>query len=122
MTTPPLLPLLPGLTWSRHKKPAFNTRIASHISGREVRLPMQAFPIYEFEAVYSGLSSSASPPGSLAGLAASSLQTLMGFYNQLQGQFGQFLYTDPDDNPVPGQTIGTGDRVTTTFLLVRSLG
>ena len=81
--------------WSRHKKPGFSTRVAPHVSGREVRVALMNFPLYEFETVYSGLTSSAS---SFAGLGAASLQSLMGFFLQLQGQFGTFLYTDPDDN------------------------
>jgi uncharacterized protein (TIGR02217 family) len=118
MTTPPLLPTLPGLSWSRHKKPAFNTRIASHVSGREVRVPLMAYPLYEFEAKY-GLTSSATL---FAGLQANSLQTLMGFFLQLQGQAGTFLYVDPDDNAVTRQFLGDGDGTTTTFQFVRALG
>jgi uncharacterized protein (TIGR02217 family) len=118
MTTPPSLPTLPGLAWSRRKKPAFNTRIASHASGREVRVALMNYPLYEFEATY-GLTSSAS---GFAGLGASSLQNLMGFFLQLQGQFGTFLYTDPDDNSVTSQGIGVGDGATTAFSFVRALG
>jgi uncharacterized protein (TIGR02217 family) len=119
MTTPPALPSLPGLTWSRHKKPGFATRVASHVSGREVRAALMNYPLYEFEAVYSGLTSSAS---AFAGLGASSLQSLMGFFLQLQGQFGTFLYTDPDDQAVTGQAFATGDGTTTSFTIQRTLG
>jgi len=119
MTTPPSLPTLAGLSWSRHKKPGFSTRVASHVSGREVRVALMAYPLYEFEAVYNGLTSSASL---FAGLGASSLQTLMGFFLQLQGQFGTFLYTDPDDNAVTGQAFATGDGQTAPFTIERSLG
>jgi len=120
MTTPPSLPTLPGLAWSRRKKPAFNTRIASHASGREVRVALMNYPLYEFEVVYSGLASSAT--AAFAGLGASSLQSLMGFFLQLQGQFGTFLYTDPEDSGVTGQGIGIGDGTTTAFTFVRALG
>ena len=120
MTAPPSLPSLAGLSWSRHKKPGFSTRVASHVSGREVRVALMTYPLYEFEAVYSGLASSATV--AFAGLGASSLQSLMGFFLQLQGQFGTFLYTDPDDNTVAGQAFGTGDGATTSFAMMRSLG
>jgi len=119
MAIPPSLPALAGLSWSRHKKPGFSTRVASHVSGREVRVALMAYPLYEFEAVYNGLTSSASL---FAGLGASSLQTLMGFFLQLQGQFGTFLYTDPDDNAVTGQAFATGDGSTASFTIERSLG
>ena len=120
MTTPPSLPTLAGLTWSRHKRPGFATRVASHVSGREVRVALMSYPLYEFEAVYSGLASS--PTSAFAGLGSSSLQSLMGFFLQLQGQFGTFLYSDPDDDAVLGQVFATGDGSTTTFTMMRSLG
>jgi hypothetical protein len=120
MTTPPTLPSLAGLSWSRHKKPGFSTRVASHASGREVRLALMEYPLYEFEAVYNGLASNAT--AAFAGLGSSSLQSLMGFFLQLQGQFGTFLYTDPDDNTVTAQAFATGNGSTTTFTMMRSLG
>jgi hypothetical protein len=119
MTTPPSLPSLPGLTWSRHKKPGFATRVAPHVSGREVRTALMSYPLYEFEAAYGGLSSSAS---AFAGLGASSLQSLMGFFLQLQGQFGTFLYADPDDQSVTGQAFASGDGTTMSFAIQRGLG
>jgi uncharacterized protein (TIGR02217 family) len=120
MTTPPSLPNLAGLAWSRHKKPGFATRVASHVSGREVRVALMSYPLYEFEAVYSGLASAAT--AAFAGLGSSSLQSLMGFFLQLQGQFATFLYTDPDDNTVTGQAFATGDGSTVSFTMMRSLG
>jgi hypothetical protein len=120
MTIPPSLPMLAGLAWSRHKKPGFSTRVASHVSGREVRVALMSYPLYEFEAVYNGLASSAT--AAFAGLGSSSLQSLMGFFLQLQGQFGTFLYADPDDNTATGQAFATGDGSTTSFTIGRSLG
>ena len=122
MTAPPALPALPGLAWSRHKKPGFATRVAQHVSGREVRVALMAYPLYEFEANYNGLTSSANPTAAQAGLGASSLQSLMGFFLQLQGQFGTFLYTDPDDNAVTSQFLGEGDGTTTSFAMGRTFG
>jgi hypothetical protein len=122
MTTPPSLPGLAGLSWSRHKRPGFATRVAQHASGREVRVALFEYPLYEFEAVYSGLTSYASPSGAAAGLGASSLQSLLGFFLQLQGQFGTFLYIDPDDNAVSGLVFATGDGSTTSFTMMRGLG
>lgn len=120
MTTPPSLPILAGLSWSRHKKPGFSTRVASHVSGREVRVALMSYPLYEFEATYNGLASSATP--AFAGLGAASLQNLMGFFLQLQGQFGTFLYADPDDNSVAAQAFASGDGATTSFTMMRTLG
>ena len=121
MITPPSFPVLAGQGWSVHKRPTFSTRVASHVSGREVRRSLYAGTLYEYEVTFDGLASNA-VVGSLAGLGASSLQTLLGFYLTCQGQFGTFLYTDPSDNAVKGQAIATGDGATTNFTMVRSIG
>ena len=94
MTTPPSFPVLAGQGFSVHKRPMLSTRVASHVSGREVRAPFYAQPLYEFELTFDGLASNAAYPG----LGTNSLQSLMGLYLQVQGQFGTFLYTDPTDN------------------------
>ena len=119
MTAPPSFPALAGLGWSVHKKPMFSTLVASHVSGREVRDALYANPIWQFELSFNGLDSSSS---SYPGLGPKSLQTLMGFFLQRQGQFGTFLYTDPTDNSATNQTFATGDGATTTFAFARSLG
>ena len=119
--TPPSFPVLPGQAWSVHKRPTFATRVAPHVSGREVRRANYAAALYEFEVSFDGLASS-SLAGGLSGLGASSLQTLMGFYLACQGQLGTFLYADPSDGAVAAQPIGVGDGATTSFTMVRSLG
>ena len=118
MATTPIFPTLAGQGWSVHKRPTFSTRVASHVSGREVRSALYAATLYEYEVTFDALASSPS----FAGLGASSLQTLLGFYLQCQGQLGTFLYVDPTDSTVKSQTIGTGDGATTSFPLVRTLG
>ncbi len=115
--TPMAFPALPGQAWSVHKRPTFATRVAPHVSGREVRRANYASALYEFEVSFDGLASSG-----FASLGAASLQTLMGFYLACQGQLGTFLYADPSDDAVTGQPIGVGDGATTSFTMVRSLG
>jgi GTA TIM-barrel-like domain/Conserved hypothetical protein 2217 (DUF2460) len=110
-------PALPGLSWTVHKRPSFSTRVASHVSGREVRLPFYAVTLYEFELTIEGMDSNGAYPG----LGVNSLQSLMGLYIKCQGQFGTFLYTDPTDNAVTGQAIATGDGRATVFTFVRTL-
>ena len=118
MTTPPSLPALPGQAWSVHKTPTFSTRVAKHVSGREVRQGLYVFTLYQFELTFDGLDGN----GSFQGLQANSLQTLMGFFLQMQGQFNTFLYADPTDGSVTGQDLGDGDGTTTSFTFVRALG
>ncbi len=111
-------PSLPGLGWSVHKRPTFSTRVASHVSGREVRAPLYSQGLYEFELTIEGMDSS----GAFPGLGAQSLQALMGLYIQCQGQYGTFLFTDPTDNTATGAPLGYGDGITTAFTLQRVLG
>lgn len=121
MPTPPSFPSLPGLGWSVHKKPSFSTRVASHVSGRDVRVPLYSQGLYEFELMIEGLDSN----GTFPGLGANSLQSLMGLYLQCQGQFGTFLYTDPTDNEqttLLATSPATGDGANTVFTLQRTLG
>ena len=118
--TSPTFPTLAGQAWSVHKRPTFSTRVAAHVSGREVRAPYYAQTLYEFEVSFEALV--ASSASALGGAGASSLQTLLGFYLACQGQLGTFLYVDPTDNTANAQTIATGDGVTKTFTLSRTLG
>ena len=115
----PTFPILPGQGWSVHKKPKFATIVASHGSGREVRQALFANPLWEFELTFEAL---ASDSQSHPGLQSQSLQAIMGLFLQCQGQFGSFYYFDPTDFSVATQPFGTGDGVTTTFQLTRTLG
>lgn len=89
MTTPPSFPTLPGKGFSVHKLPSFSTRVAGYVSGRETRVPLYYYTLYEFELVIDALDSA----GQFSNLVANSLQSLMGLYLQVQGQYGTFLYT-----------------------------
>ncbi len=120
MPPPPTFPVLAGQGWSVHKRPTFSTRVAGHVSGREVRGALYAATLYEFELTFDALASTST--GALAGLGATSLQTLLGFYLQCQGQLGTFLYVDPTDSTAKGQAIAAGDGASTAFPLVRTLG
>ncbi len=119
MTTPPSFPTLAGLGWSVHKKPVFSTLVANHVSGREVRDALYQNPIWRFELTFEAMDSTAN---TYPTLGANSLQTLMGFFLQLQGQFGTFLYADPTDSSATNATFATGDGVTTTFTMSRFIG
>ena len=122
MTAPPVFPQLAGQGWSVHKRPTFSTRVASHVSGREVRAPLYAGALYEFEVTFDALASGPQACGGAQALGATSLQTLLGFYLGCQGQLGTFLYVDPTDSVARGQFFATGDGAATTFVLQRALG
>ena len=114
-----IYPVLPGLGWSVHRRPNFNTIVASHASGGEVRCAMWQAPLWEFELTYDALAGDAV---NYPGAGTNSLQALMGFYLLAGGQQSNFLYIDPDFNTLFGQAIGVGDGATTKFQLMRTVG
>ncbi|MGV1045465.1 DUF2460 domain-containing protein [Limnohabitans sp.] len=108
-----LLPNLPGLAWSVKKRPKFNTAIASHLSGREVRVSNYAYPIWEWELKYEFLRAD----------AHAELQLLMGFFLARAGAFDTFLYRDPtENNQIQTFLLAVGDGATTKFTLTKSYG
>jgi uncharacterized protein (TIGR02217 family) len=112
------LPLAPGLTWSVHVSPKFNTRVASHVSGREIRTAWQQYAIYDLTLSFDVLH----------GDATQEIQTLMGFFLARQGQYDTFLLDlgavtqNSADSYVTTGAQGTGDGTTTVFTLLRTVG
>ncbi len=109
----------PGLGWSIHRRPTSSTRVSTAASGREVRTPLYSVPLYEFELIYDVLNSNST---NFQAALAESLQQIMGFFLQCQGQYAAFLFTDPDFHQATGGTLGTGDGTTTVFPLMRQVG
>jgi uncharacterized protein (TIGR02217 family) len=108
-----IFPTLPGLGWSVIKTPKWSTKIQEAVSGKELRSAWFAAPKYTFRLSYEILR------GDSVNLE---LQTLLGFFNARQGSFDSFLYSDPADNSVTAQSIGTGNGIETVFALVRTFG
>ena len=109
MTTS-VFPTLPGLGWNCKKTPIWATKIQTSASGKELRASYYSYPKWQFSLVYNVLRES----------GQAELQALIGLFNACQGSFYPFLYSDPDDHTVSGQTFGVGDGTTTSFGLVRS--
>jgi len=108
-----IFPSLVGLTYQVPRVPMWDNDVQQSISGKENRIAYWTYPRYSWEFNYSVLRALG---------AYTELQTLMGFYNSMQGKFTAFLYKDPDDYIVSSQGIGTGDASSTTFQLVKSFG
>ncbi len=111
-------PLPPGLGWSVHVSPKFKTRVATHISGREIRTAWQQYALYDLTLTFEVL----------RGDATAEIQTLMGFFLARQGQYDTFLLdlgaitrSAADDTVTLGAQ-GIGDGTTTVFTLVRAVG
>jgi uncharacterized protein (TIGR02217 family) len=108
-----VFPSLPGLRWNQKKTPIFSTRIQKAASGKEIRLALMVYPLYEFVLAYDILRNST---------LHDELRTLVGFYLSRQGATDSFLYIDPSDNLANNQVFGTGGNNATVFYLGRTYG
>jgi uncharacterized protein (TIGR02217 family) len=95
------------------------TTIQESVSGKRTGIQNWSYPRYLWE-----LSASVLPSSSALTNAPHSadFQSLLGFFNSRGGRFDTFLFTDPDDYSVTGQTIDVGDTTTTAFQLIRTFG
>jgi uncharacterized protein (TIGR02217 family) len=110
----PLPSVTPGISWSFTKSPEWSTISQRSASGRETRIAVMAYPLWNFELTYQLLRSDA---------AHNELQVLLDFYNARQGSFDDFLFDEsftPDDS-VTAMNFGTGDGSTTVFQLTRKM-
>ena len=110
-----IFPVLPGLAWSVTKTPIFETRIQRAVSGRELRALDYPYPLWQFTLDFSVLRDD--PAGGF-----DELRTLLGFFLSCQGAYAEFLFRDPSDDQVTGQSIGTGDASASVFQLQRAIG
>lgn len=108
-----IFPTLPGLTWPINRKPMFNTNTQRALSGREVRLTYQLFPLYQYTLNLEFLRDTVAFP---------EVDTLVGFFLARQGSFDSWLFDDATDNTVTDMQFGAGDGTTTGFQLTRAFG
>jgi hypothetical protein len=104
-------------------RPVWSTIVAISTSGREVRSPQRAFPLYEFELSFEILKDQGpnwQPFQNHAGFKE--LQEILGFYNAMSGQYRGWFFEFPQDWSRQGQHIGTGDGSTRVFTVVRTIG
>jgi hypothetical protein len=95
------------------RSPMWSTKVQGSISGMETRLAYWSYPKYSWTIDLNVLSSLVS---------ANDFATFMAFYNQRQGQFDTWLYSDPDQSSVTAQALGTGNGSTAAYQLVNTLG
>lgn len=94
--------------------------VQESVSGQEVRVARRIFPRRTFELKFNFLRSSTLAVGQPSVLE---LQAFEGFFNNRQGMFDSFLWSDPDDSVTSSsQLIGVGDGMTQNFQLQRGLG
>lgn len=112
--TLPIFPSIATLGWSVKRSPRFRNNISKHVSGKEIRSPNAAHPVWEFELNYDVLFGG--PTG------AQTYQSMLSFYQSMSGQSGKFVFTDPEFGAAIAQFIATGDGFRTTWPLVRTVG
>jgi hypothetical protein len=125
MSAPPVFPNLPGLGWSVSKSPRFQTRTQKATSGRQLRIVDQQYPIWTFTLNFPLLrddNDSRAGNGVGPGVGYNELRTLAGFFLELQGAYGNFLFWDPTDNTVAAQYLMTGNGTTNSTPLLRAMG
>lgn len=85
-----------GLTLKVVKTPEFSTIVQSSPNKVETRIAQRQNPVWRWNLNYDQLYNDLTNPS----YAVSELETLMGFYLAVQGQLGEFLFEDPEDNTV----------------------
>ena len=108
-TFPPLSALRAALS----VRPRFDTPVADRVSGRSSRRARFAAPLFDFELSFDLLRSDA---------ANREMQTIAGFFEQMNGAATPFWFAPPDLSAVPGQILGEGDGSTTVFPLALTFG
>lgn len=96
--TLPIYPTFPGLAWSIPKSPEFNTIVQDSPNFMDTRISLARNPRWHWELTYEVLRQNAT---------YSEYTSLQGFLLSLQGQGGDFLYSDPSDHAV-GPAVITG--------------
>jgi len=114
---PLVYPTLPGLGFSVHWRPkAWNMATFSSDTGSKVDLGYADSPTHEFELTYDFLRGQNFQRGSIE------FKIFMGFWMNMLGNLGRFLFKNPDDYQVARQVIGTTDGVSHIYQLSRTFG
>jgi hypothetical protein len=107
-------PLMRGLTFPVGRKPQFNTRVSESASLNSTRLPLAAYPRWNFELTFSFLEDYSG--------ANSTLRLIEGAFCTAMGKALPFLFKDPDGYAETGAVLETADGVTLQFTFRRSIG
>jgi hypothetical protein len=111
----PLPTATPGLAYNVKWEPVFfNMPSAITATGASIDIALAATPLHNFELVYEFARDYFPLSGN------TEFRTLFGFFLVLGGSAGRFAFSNPDDNVVVGQGVGTGNGSITTFTLTRT--
>jgi uncharacterized protein (TIGR02217 family) len=107
-----IFPTLAGLEYPVVRTPVFKTLSQQASSGEENRVALWSTPRWQWTLSFNFLRDDANDE----------FRTLTAFFLARQGSYDSFLFSDPDDNLVTGQILGTGDGAATDFQLIRNFG
>jgi len=113
MSTLPVFPVFPGVTFPVKRSAKWKTVPQESISGQETRLALWSYPRWKYELSFEFLRTYGS---------YTEWQTMIGFINSMNGSAGVFQYYDITDSIATAQSIGTGDGTNKSFQCVRSYG
>jgi len=107
----PMLPIypqnLPGLAYNVKWTPTFfNMPTQTAAAGADIDLAYAATPLHDFELIYEFLRDQ---------FGQTEFKKLMGFFLRLGGTVGRFLFRNPDDFQVVGETIETTDGFSSLY-------
>jgi uncharacterized protein (TIGR02217 family) len=108
-----IFPSLAGLEYPVVWTPvAGRTLIQTSVSGKENRAALWTYPRRQYQLSFNFLRDNASDE----------FRALVAFVLARQGAYDSFLFDDPDDNAVTGQSLGEAAAGQTAFQLIRSFG
>lgn len=108
---------LPGLAYSKVRRPKHNVSVQTHQSGGEVRMSYWSEPLWEWDLTYEVLRD-----GFRMGRAWDELLQIEGLFLASTGNLTGFQFYDDDDHRVFRTLVGASDGTTTTFTLKRYRG
>ncbi|HEY3778772.1 MAG TPA: DUF2460 domain-containing protein [Rhizomicrobium sp.] len=108
---------LPGLAYSKIRRPKHSVSVQTHQSGGEVRMSYWAEPLWEWDLTYEVLRD-----GQRNGCAYDELKQIEGLFLASTGSLSGFAFYDDDDHSAVQSGIGMSDGTTTTYTLSRLRG
>lgn len=104
-----IFPAFAGRAWPLKFSPEWSTKVLSAASGREVRAAFHATPVWSITMTFEFLN-------------RADYVTLNGFFMVVRGKWDSFLVDAGADSVATDTAFATGDGVTKTFQLSRSIG
>ena len=108
-----VFPTLAGLKFPVKRTPVTSTRLFRAISGKRTTIANWTVPLWRYEGDVSVLRTDAA--------YSQPWQNFVTLFEQNLGQYDTFLYDDPTDDTVVGQSLGVGTGSQTAFQLLRAL-